>query len=323
VNEAKPYYAEAVRLADRSGIPSLRCGTRILHAISYFWTGPLAEAERLADELIALAEGDPRLGAEVTGISPLLGARAFRAHGMGYARDPDEALRELHLVRQVALDSNFPEQALWAVDYEAALRCELDRPDGLSVLAQTAARLAEKRDMGATISSRTGIVAALAGERKWQTVLETAVDTVKLIRECQVLGVFESFFLKHISTAQFELGDLAAARAAAAEGVAQIRSWEGCWSPNSYAALARAQLALHEPSADIAATLGEYATLLARTGFTLFEGELHELGAQLAARDGERDAQVRALHRAHAGYVRFGMTARADRVRALIDAPDE
>jgi hypothetical protein len=142
------------------------------------------------------------------------------------------------------------------------------------------------------------------------------------IREFRVLQIWESFF-SCTSVVHLALGDPSAARAAGAEGVAHIRKARGCWSSNSYAALARAQFALHEPSVDIPATLDEYAALLARTGFALFEGELHELGAQLAARDGERDAQVQALHRAHAGYVRFGMTARADRVRALINAPDE
>ncbi len=41
--------------------------------------------------------------------------------------------------------------------------------------------------------------------------------------------------------------------------------------------LARAQLELRAPAADIASALDEYAELLKRMDFCLFEGELYEL----------------------------------------------
>jgi hypothetical protein len=95
-----------------------------------------------------------------------------------------------------------------------------------------------------------------------------------------------------------------------------MREAEGWWTPTCYAVLARAQLELAEPAADIAATLDEYAALLERSGFQLFEGELHELRARLAEREGQRNDAVAALARAHECYTRFGMTAQAARVAA-------
>ena len=89
------------------------------------------------------------------------------------------------------------------------------------------------------------------------------------------------------------------------------------WSPHSYAVLARAQLALGEPAADIARTLDDYAALLERTEFHLFEGELHELRARLADREGRQIEKAAALERARACYARFGMTAQAARVAKL------
>ena len=86
-----------------------------------------------------------------------------------------------------------------------------------------------------------------------------------------------------------------------------MRSSHGLFNPHSYAVLARAQLALEEPVADIARTLDEYEALLARTGFRIYEGELHELRARVAER-------AAALARAHECYTRFGMTAPAARV---------
>ncbi len=90
-------------------------------------------------------------------------------------------------------------------------------------------------------------------------------------------------------------------------------------NPHSYAVLARAQLALDEPAADIARTLDEYAALLERTEFHLFEGELHELRARLADREGQQAEKTAALQRAHDCYTRFGMTAQAARVAAVAE----
>ncbi len=94
-------------------------------------------------------------------------------------------------------------------------------------------------------------------------------------------------------------------------------SWRTLVWRNSHWAIwrrAAQQLALTEPAADITSTLDEYAALLARTGFHLYEGELHELRARLAAREGQEAEKVAALHRAYDGYTRFGMTAQAERV---------
>lgn len=93
-----------------------------------------------------------------------------------------------------------------------------------------------------------------------------------------------------------------------------IRTSKGVWNPHSYAVLVRAQLELNEPAADIARTLDEYAALLERTGFHLYEGELHELRARLADREGQEAEKTAALKRARDSYTRFGMTAQALRV---------
>ncbi len=119
-------------------------------------------------------------------------------------------------------------------------------------------------------------------------MLDAASDALRLIRERGAQRLFEPVFLAHIGAAQLALGNLEAGRAAAAEGVVFMRESQCAWTPHSYAVLARAQLALGEPAADIASTLDEYAALLERTEFHLFEGELYELRARLAEREGRR-----------------------------------
>ena len=96
-----------------------------------------------------------------------------------------------------------------------------------------------------------------------------------------------------------------------------MRESKSVFSPCSYALLARAQLELLEPATDIASTLDEYATLLERTRFRLYAGELDELRARLAEREGQKTERSAALTRAHDCYTRFGMTAQAARIAGL------
>ena len=83
--------------------------------------------------------------------------------------------------------------------------------------------------------------------------------------------------------------------------------------------LARAQLALAESATDITAILDEYGELLERTGFNLYQGELHELRARLAEREGRKVERATALARAQECYTRFGMTVQAARIAAAIE----
>jgi hypothetical protein len=308
------YAGEAVQIADRAGEAALRCGTRVYLCIAHALYGQLREAERVCDEVIELAREDMRLGIDVAGFSPLLAARGVRHRCIGFRRDPATALRELPLLRQVALDSGYPEQALWVLWHEAELKCALGSSDGTRALAQAAARLAEHLGVGNEITAALTLCYALACDHEWQPLLDAAGDALRLIRERGAQRLFEPSFLAHLGAAQLALGNLEAGRAAAAEGVDFMRTSNCAYNPHSYAVLAHAQLALGEPTTDITSTFDEYAALLERTEFHLFEGELHELRARLAEREGHQAEKAAALQRAHDCYTRFGMTAHAVRV---------
>jgi adenylate cyclase len=170
------YAGEAVQIADRTGDAALRCWTRASLIFAQTFCGQLREAERVADELIELAREDPDLGTHVSGFSPLLAARIIRSRCVGYTRDPATVLRELPLVRQLALDSGYPEQALWMVSLGAELKYFLGSPDGMRGLAQAATRLAENLGVGNEIMAALAQCAALASEREWQTLLDAAGD---------------------------------------------------------------------------------------------------------------------------------------------------
>ena len=73
--DAVRYQTIAVDIADRTGNLSLRCGTRtiLMFGLAHCF-GQLRHAERVADELIALAQEDSHVAAEVSGFPPLQAA---------------------------------------------------------------------------------------------------------------------------------------------------------------------------------------------------------------------------------------------------------
>ncbi len=257
---------------------------------------------------------DPLVGAQVIGYSVLLGARGIRLLAIGSLRDPVTALREFPRVQQAAIAAGYPEQAMWAMFYEMELRYALGNTDGIHTLAQSANRLAENlggyNEIGAAIC-RCDL---LDCGNDWHAVVTVATDRVSQVRARGAARLFESRLLALIGAAPIELGNVEAGRAAAHEGVAFVRASNARWSPRSFAVLAQAQLALTETVADIASTLDEYEALFTRTGFHVYEGELHELRARLAEREGQQAERVAVLNRAFECYTRVGMAAQAARV---------
>ena len=312
------YAAVAVEIADRTDNTVLQCGTRGSLMFGHGYSGQLRESERVCDEIITLANGDPHFGTQVSGYSPLLAAESYRLWCIGFMRDPESFFQRAEFLRQRALDRGYPEQALWGLCREAELRWALGSSDGARTLAQTAAQLAVNFGIGNQIQAALTQCYALAHAREWETSLDVASDTLRLIRARGILRLFEPSFLAHIGAAHLELGSLHASRTAALERLTFMREAKCALSPLSYAVLARAQLVLREPATDILKTLDEYAALLERTEFHLHEGELHELRACLAAREGHHLEQTAALRRAHDCYAQFGMAAHAERVDNLM-----
>jgi class 3 adenylate cyclase len=316
------YATAGVRIADRTADPALRAGTRAALAWGHLYCGQLHEGRRVADEAIAIASGDIHLGADVWGNSPLLASRNVRAHAIGCGSDPAMALVELAEVRQTAIETGYSENAVFALALEMELRYAIGDSAGIHALTQIATQLAENRGVLNELVAAIGGCDALATDKDWGALLIAATDTLRSIRERGAGRNWESRLLALIGIAQLELDDPAASRASALEGVDAMRESRSVWNPHSYAVLARAQFALSEPAADIAFTLDDYESLLTRTGFHVYEGELHELRAQLAAREGRSGAHAAAIARAHECYTRFGMTAQAARVAAAIKGPD-
>ena len=250
------YVTEAVRLADLTGDPALRCGTSALLSYALFWQGDLREAERVVELVINLADGDPHLGVHVNaGTSALLGARCAAGEwAIGCTRDPERALRELPALRRQAEDSGYPEAALWAAWVETNLRSALGR-GGIDALVQYISSMTEPFGVAGTVILEATRCNALTADDAWPAVVETGATALGIILERGAIHPLQPFFLAHTANAHLELGEARQGRADALAGVDYMRETKTVFDPHCYAVLARAQLELREPMADIAAVL--------------------------------------------------------------------
>jgi len=177
---------------------------------------------------------------------------------------------------------------LWSAPHEAKFLRALHRDPDLRALAGSVADVLRtpggRADTNRVFASEV-LFLLHASNLDWGAALDEATLAFGLIRERGANKPFESQVLANIACAQLELGNLQAARAAASEAIECLRSSGVILLPGAYSALARVQLALDEPAADIAVTLEEYAAVLARAGLDLCQGELAELQAGLAARE--------------------------------------
>ena len=311
------YASAAVDVADCTSDTGLRCATYAYLVFACYWTGDGARAERAIEELRSLAGDNPLIGMDVTGWSPLLSADFVGQRIKGFTRDPISVLHDCPRQRQRAVDNGFPDAEIWWSWLESELMHALGGATGTQSLSPATITRVENLGLGTQVIAILIRCYTLAVNAAWETLLDAASDGLRLARDGGGFRSVDPPFFAHVARATLELGQFGAARAAAEAGVRLMRESKCVSHPQSYAMLARAQLALRESAAEIAATLDEYASLLARTEFHLFEGELHELRAQLADREGHHAVQTASLALARDCYAGFGMTAHVARVDGL------
>jgi hypothetical protein len=278
------------------------------------FTGETDLCMTVCQELEELSGGDPRLGARVSGFSPLLIARMVALRAAGYAGDPARFLLEHPAQKQLAADFGFPEMINWFLPDELWFACKLGRGDGALSRARAGIQRAELQPALSKLAARMALQNALANDGDWAGLLDESQRLVQDVRETRVGRIWEPIIVDHIAVAQLELGRLREARSTAAEGVEFSRRNGNGNVPHVNATLARVQLTLDEPAADVEVTLADCEVLIATGDYRMLEGTLHELRATLAERAGDRAAHTAALERALETYKACGMTPAAEQV---------
>ncbi|MFT5696642.1 MAG: hypothetical protein ACI9QQ_002624, partial [Myxococcota bacterium] len=272
------YTVEAARIADETDNLALRCGTGAYVIYAYWHGGVVEEVLAVCDALEPLLDGDPYLGADVGGLSPLVGVEYTRQTFKAFRGDPIDIDEHFETSRRLALEHGFPEVAVWARWCQIMIAQQKGETAKVSLWARDARELAGEQRGLTGIAARIGHARALGIEGNAQAHLDLSREALMLIRERRDAGCFEPDALDVLSSAHFGLGEFAEARAAAAEGVALMgaRKTYGM-GMGAFGPLARAQLALGEPAADIHRTLDEWSAVITYTGIHLYDAELAKL----------------------------------------------
>jgi hypothetical protein len=208
----------------------------------------------------------------------------------------------------------------WFAMNKGILATVLGESRDLERSAQEALRIAEHQNTHTQSVARHAWSSALAVSGRWEELLRVCSEGLREIERTNSTRWFELQGIYYLSWAQLELGQHRAARASASRAVALMVDREFYYVPRPYAVLARAQMSLGEPAEAIRVTLVAYAALLAQRGLHLFEPELHELQARLAASAGERDRAAAELEHAGDLYRKFGATRHAERLARELEA---
>jgi class 3 adenylate cyclase len=135
---------EAVQLADESGDPALRSAIRGAAAYAHMCAGDLDRLEARADEMLAILDGDPELGAGIVIGSPIAWGLMAKSSAMRERGRPEEAGRLLDEALREAVERGDPETESWTLGAKSAMLVDAGEVEAALALALRNCELTER-----------------------------------------------------------------------------------------------------------------------------------------------------------------------------------
>lgn len=168
---------EAIRLADESGEPGLRAACRGAGAYVHMCAGDLDRLEARIDEMLAILDGDPDLGAGIVIGSPIAWGHMAKAVALRERGRTSEADRLLDRALQEATDRADPETESWVLGSKATVLAERGE---IEVALAVALRNRELTERLGDVFSRTMSLSSLAYVQIEAGEFAAALDAVEL-----------------------------------------------------------------------------------------------------------------------------------------------
>lgn len=306
---------EAVSIAAGTGDSGLEASNEMSLAAYQTWTGPIPDALRSNERVVALSQGDPDRGAEIMGYSPLVRSYVSQAELLGLAGRLEEAdlvCRQAHALARERVET---ESGAWSLATRARLEDWKGEADEAETWAAEAVQAAEAqgnhfvRVIGLEASGAAMVAAGRPADGR-----RILAETLAEVRGGGVPRCEEAGLLAHLARAELALGDREAGLAAAEEAVEVARRAE-VRIVECLALLTRAQ------ARQVSGAPGAVKQALddAQQGLAL----AHELGAviygvfleeELARLQGDESALGDVLRR----YREIGATGHARRLEAEV-----
>jgi class 3 adenylate cyclase/tetratricopeptide (TPR) repeat protein len=313
---------EAMRVADRSGNPTMRFIARATLINPLHFSGHLHEALMISDEALALSDGDPRLGIDVVGFSPYLTVLLVRSMILMRTGALADSAQQLQRAREVA--HALDDADVLGTSYVFAVILADLNGETTQVLddARTATAIAERSGspfFRAGAAATLGVAYALAGE--WPDAADALEHALMIVTERRTGLQLEPSWLALLARAYLEIGDPERAVATGERALRLARQRETLlWQIYALRALAAVQRTVsgRAAAAAIADMLDEASALTERTGAASEAPFIDEERAELADLCGDAAGRARALRAAHERFTAIGATGHARRIAAQI-----
>ncbi len=268
-------YLEAALLADEAGVVNAPCVGWLSAGSLPQWVGPLAEGHEGLDRVVELSGGDPNVGADLYGYSPLARSFLSRAELLVLTGQLDHARREADRAVALTRERSEAETLAWTLSIYPRLGRTGGEAEDVLKHATEAVRIAD--DIGNPAVRVTPLAAVGIAEVELGRFGEAADLVHRPLRGPGAPGrpVRGSHPAHPPQPGSPRTGERAAAREAADEAVA-VAHRQGARVTESLALLTRARVrqatgaATGEVEADLAAAL----VLARETGATAYEREI-------------------------------------------------
>jgi adenylate cyclase len=321
--EGLAHVEEALALAEATGdlahLVALHQRLSYLHSLM----GNPAEALRIGARGMELAEGDLRLGADVTGYSPFLLMMATRGQSLASLGRLAEASALLERAEHLAIEHGDLEVAAAACLFgsDAAVR---------SGDAGAALRLATRAiELGERIASpffrvwgHATLARALVDTGEWNEAIAAAEAALDVLRHQNRIVYLELNLVAALARAHRGAGDHDRARAAAREALALCASFPDPRFSGVVASAAAAEVLLRTDgaTAEAVGALEQAESLAAAIPDRFFEASLRLERAELARLRGDEAGRRRLLAEAQRMFSEIGASGHAERVRKELGA---
>ncbi len=292
-----------------------------------YWTmvaGRLPQALAAFDDIIERSDGDPQVGRDVVGYSPLIWAETLAAWTLAMMGRFDQCWPRAERALRLAREHDARENLGWALGLPA-LSAYLARGTSRAPVPDVCLACAESLEIAESVGSRYsqlvasfGLATALclngdaaAGEARFTESLADA-------RNAGIALESQAFFLAVLADGCLARGDAGAATRAAREG-AEVADANGAAFQGALAraVLADALIQVTAPAADITRVIDAARELVRKTGGESLLPRLREAEARVTGRE-NRAALIARLRDAEAMYRALGAPDPAARLAAEV-----
>jgi adenylate cyclase len=311
---------EAIALADASGDPALYLTISGSVTYALFCVGEYREAAAVCDRAIALADGDPRVGAGVVVGCPYAFCVTAKGVAAGNVGDLQEGRRLVEQGMAIAREEGDLELVGWGYWWSAWQSHFLGEHDASVAHASQAIEIAERiGDSYSRAWAWCWLGLAERGRGEWRRAIDALDRSAALSQERRTAVEGEALRLALLGECRAGLGELDRARALGAEAV-EVAHTQGHVIWEAYANLAFARILLAAGELDeVEPTLTRALRLVRRSRTKIFEAPIHVELAALARAAGDVARCEQELTQARRGFTEVGAPLAAARA----GAPDQ